>query len=138
MARATYREIVERRAQEAQIDFVNGVATAITPLAFLETVMVEGYENLVDEGTTVSYRDGAAAAVKLAEALRTEEPEIEIARMHAEIGRVIEVVRAFVPQERWPDLQAALRGEGPIRQQQAKTVEGVRMVEIDDTDDDGY
>ena len=47
------------------------MATAITPLAFLETVMVEGYENLVDEGTTVSYRDGAAAAVKLAEALRT-------------------------------------------------------------------
>jgi hypothetical protein len=132
VTRATYREIVERRAQEAQIDSVNGVATAITPLAFLETVMVKGYENLVDEGTTVSYRDGAAAAVKLAEALRTQEPEIEMARMHAEMGRIIEVVRAFVPQERWTDLQAALRGEGPIRQQQAKTVEGVRMMEIDD------
>jgi hypothetical protein len=31
VARATYREIVERRAREAQIDFVNGVATALTP-----------------------------------------------------------------------------------------------------------
>jgi hypothetical protein len=39
VARATYREIVERRAQEAQIDFVNGVATALTPLAFYEVVM---------------------------------------------------------------------------------------------------
>src|SRR3984957_14332924 len=33
-ARATYREILERRAQEAQIDFVNGLTTALTPGAF--------------------------------------------------------------------------------------------------------
>ena len=39
VARATYREIVERRAQEAEIDFVNGVATALTPMAFYECVM---------------------------------------------------------------------------------------------------
>jgi len=39
IARATYREIVERRAQENGVDFVNGVATAITPMALYETVM---------------------------------------------------------------------------------------------------
>jgi hypothetical protein len=33
VARATYREILERRAREAQIDFVNGLATALSPMA---------------------------------------------------------------------------------------------------------
>jgi hypothetical protein len=46
---------------------------ALTPLAFLETVMVKGYATLVDEHTTVSYRDGMEAALKLAEALRQAE-----------------------------------------------------------------
>ena len=48
VAKATYRRILERRAQENGIDFVKGVATAITPMAFFETVMVRGYETLVD------------------------------------------------------------------------------------------
>ena len=42
VARATYREILERRAKENGIDFFEGVTTAITPLAVLETVMVKG------------------------------------------------------------------------------------------------
>ena len=33
-AQATYREILERRAKENSVDFVNGVATAITPMAY--------------------------------------------------------------------------------------------------------
>ena len=49
VARATYREILERRAKENSVDFIEGVATAITPLAVLETVMVKGYQTLVDE-----------------------------------------------------------------------------------------
>ena len=42
VARATYREILERRAKENSVDFIEGVATAITPLAVLETIMVKG------------------------------------------------------------------------------------------------
>jgi len=42
VAKATYRRILERRAQENGVDFVTGVATAITPMAFYETVMVKG------------------------------------------------------------------------------------------------
>ena len=41
VAQATYREILERRAQENHVDFVEGVATALTPMAFFETVMVK-------------------------------------------------------------------------------------------------
>ena len=58
-------------------------------------------------------------------------------RLRAEMGRVIEVVRTFIPAERWPQVQAALRGEAPTRRQQPQVVERVRMVEIDDSDEDG-
>jgi hypothetical protein len=48
------------------------------------------------------------------------------------------VVRAFVPCERWPEVQAALRGEAPIRKPGVQEVQGIEMVEIDDSDEDGY
>ncbi len=44
--------------------------------------------------------------------------------------RGADVVRTFIPAERWPEVQAALRGEP--RRQQSAPVEGVRMVAIDD------
>jgi hypothetical protein len=98
-----------RRAKENSVDFIEGVATAITPLAFLETIMVKGYQTLVDERTSVSYRDGMEAALKLAEALRKDEGADERAQMMEEMGRIIEVVRTFIPSERWPDVQATPR-----------------------------
>jgi hypothetical protein len=110
VARATYRDILERRAKENGVDFVEGVATAITPVAVLETIMVKGYQTLVDERTTVSYRDGMAAALKLAEALREAEGEYDTVHMMAEMSRIIDAVQEFVPREKWPELQAKLRG----------------------------
>ena len=66
VARATYRDILERRAQENQVDFVNGVATAITPMVFFfETVMAKGYETLVDSDTKVDVNTGMIAAGRL-------------------------------------------------------------------------
>ena len=133
VARATYREILERRAKENCVDFIEGVATAITPLAVLETVMVKGYQTLVDEHTSVSYRDAMEAALKLNEIARKDEGAIDRARMLADMGRIIDVVRTFIPSERWPDVQAALRGETPVSAQTSQPVEGVRMVDIDDS-----
>jgi hypothetical protein len=135
VARATYREILERRAKENSVDFIEGVTTAITPLAFLETVMVKGYQTLVDEHTAVSYRDAMDAALKLNEIARKDEGAMDRARMLADMGRIIEVVRTFIPAERWPDVQAALRGETPVSQQTSRAVDGVRMVDIDDSPD---
>ena len=43
VANATYREILERRARENQVDFVEGVAIALTPMAFFEIVMVKAF-----------------------------------------------------------------------------------------------
>jgi hypothetical protein len=78
------------------------------------------------------------AALKLNEIARKDEGSIDRARVLADMGRIIEVVRTFIPAERWPDVQAALRGETPVSPQTSQTVEGVRMVDIDDTpDEDG-
>jgi hypothetical protein len=134
-ARATYREILERRAREAQIDFVNGVAAALAPAAYYEVVMNEAFRRLVDGGVDVSVDTGLRAAEKLQAQIAARAGQPDMAGMRTEMGRVIDVVRTFVPQERWPEVQAALRGEAPIRQQQAKPVEGVRMVHIDDDPD---
>jgi hypothetical protein len=57
VAKAAYCEIIERRAREAQIDFVNGLATALTPLAFYEMVMNEAFRRLsVDVSVDTSLR----------------------------------------------------------------------------------
>src|SRR5262249_12593486 len=65
IAKATYREILERRAKANGADFVEGVATAITPIAFFETVMVKSYETLVDSNTMVDVHTGIVAAGRL-------------------------------------------------------------------------
>ncbi len=140
VAGATYREILERRAKENSVDFINGVATAITPMAFLETVMVKGYEALVDPDTTVDVKTGMLAAGRLQALIDSRAGDADMAGIMAEMGRVIEVVRTFIPSQRWPEVQAALRGDASKqRQQQSSPVGGVRMVAIDDTpDQDGY
>ena len=61
------------------------------------------------------------------------------ARTNAEIGRIVEVVRTFIPAERWPEVQAAVRGEAPTRNAEPQEVEGIEMVQIDDgSDEDDY
>jgi type I restriction enzyme R subunit len=115
------------------------VGTFIRQYDFLlESVMVKGYQTLVDEDTTVSHRDGMEAALKLNEIARKDEGAHERAQILADMGRIIEVVRTFIPSEQWPDVLAALRGETPVSQQTSQAVQGVRMVDIDDTpDEDG-
>ena len=138
VARATYREILERRAMENGVDFVNGLGTALTPMALYEVVMNEAYRRLVDGGVDVSVDAGLRAAEKLQALIDARAGQADMAGVRAEMGRVIEVVRTFLPREQWPALQAALRGETPARRQQPQAVEGVRMVPIDDAaDEDG-
>jgi hypothetical protein len=137
VAKATYREILERRAKENSVDFVEGVATAITPMAMLETMMVKGYETLVDPETTVDVKTGMIAACRLQELIDARAGQPDVAGMRAEMDRIIKVVRTFIPEEQWPEVQAMLRGEAPIQTRQPSSLGSVRMVEVDDTDEDG-
>ena len=62
VAKATYRDILERRAKENAVDFVAGVGTAITPIALYEIIMVKGYQTVVDPDTKVDVKTAMIAA----------------------------------------------------------------------------
>ena len=100
-AHATYREIPERRARENQVDFVEGVATALTPLAFYEVVMAKAFRTLVDDGTEVSVETGLRAAEKLQSVLDGRERGTDVLELKVQLGRIGEAVRAVVPREMW-------------------------------------
>jgi hypothetical protein len=135
VAKATYREILERRGQEAQIDFVNGLTTALTPMALYECVMNAAFRRLAAGDVDVSIDTGLRAAEKLQALTDARAGEADMADVLVRMGRVIETVREFLPREHWPALQARLRGED-VEQPQAQPVESIRVVDIADSDDD--
>ncbi|SKG74715.1 Uncharacterised protein [Mycobacteroides abscessus subsp. bolletii] len=107
-ARATYREILERRARENQLDFVDGVATAITPMAFLETVMAKSYEGLVDPETAVDVNTGILAASRLQSIIDCRAGQPNLLEIRVQLNRIINAVRSTVPHEMWTDILRAL------------------------------
>jgi hypothetical protein len=114
IAKATYRRILERRAQENGVDFVKGVATAITPMAFFETVMAKGYETLVDPDTKVDVNTGMVAAGRLQALIESRASGTRMVEMWAQMSRIIEVVHHFVPEERHEEMLRLLDWQGPV------------------------
>ena len=109
VARATYRKILERRAEENGVDFVNAVATAITPMAFYETVMVKGYETLVDSDTKVDVSTGMIAAGRLQAMIESRTPSM--LNMWVQLNRIIDAIHSSVPEELWPEILRKLDGD---------------------------
>ena len=103
-ARATYREILERRARENSVDFVEGVATALTPIAFFETVMVKSYENLVDSDTKVDVNTGIVAAGRLQSLIDSGDDGRELLVLKVQLGWICDAVKSTVPEEMWGEI----------------------------------
>jgi hypothetical protein len=82
------------------------------------------------------YRDGMDAALKLAEAIRQAEGEVDIAQMNVQWGRMITAIKEFIPQEKWPEVEARLRGEPPPQTTRVPHVSHIGMVAITDSDED--
>jgi hypothetical protein len=101
VARATYRDILERRARENQVDFAEGVATALTPLAFIEVVMNKAFRKLVDDRTEVSVDTGLRAAEKLQALMNSRDYSAEMAEIRLQLARIIDAVKTTVPQSMW-------------------------------------
>ena len=108
VAGATYREILERRAREQQLNLDDGVRTALTPLAYLEAVMQRAFENLVDGNAEVSIQAGLSAAAHLQEAAASLDG-MEIARIMVQMDQVINAVRDTVPEDMWPEIVERLQ-----------------------------
>ena len=101
VARATYRAILERRAKANGVDFVEGVATAITPLAFLETVMVKSYETLVDSDTKVDGNTGIVAAGRLQSLIDSRDYSRDVLELKVQLAKISQAVRSVVPASMW-------------------------------------
>lgn len=110
-AKATYRAILEQRARENAVDFVNGVATALTPMALYETIMVKGYENLVDSDTKVDVNTAMIAAGRLHAMTEARAAGTSMLEMRVQMGRVIGAVKSTVPESMWPEIARKLEGE---------------------------
>jgi hypothetical protein len=113
--RATDRDTLERRARENQIDFIEGVATALTPLAFLETVMVKSYETLVDSDTEVDVNTGIVAAGRLKSLIDSRDYSHDLLVIKVQLGQIADAVKSTVPQEMWGDVVQSWRSWSRIR-----------------------
>ena len=121
------------RAQENRIDFVEGVATALTPLAFYEVVMAKAFRTLVDDRTEVSVETGLRAAEKLQSVLDGREQGTDVLELKVQPDRIGEAVRAVVPQSMW----AAIITKLEELEQHPEPLD-VEADSIDDADDDPY
>ena len=133
VAKATYREILERRAKANGVDFVEGVATAITPIAFFETVMVKSYETLVDSDTKVDINTGVVAAGRLQSLIDSRDYDHELLVMKVQMAAICAAVRSTVPQEMWSEIIEKL--DEAEQRQDALTV---GRNSFDDADDEAY
>ncbi len=105
-----YRRILERRAQENGVDFVNAVATAITPMAFFETIMAKGYETLVDPDTKVDVATGMIAAGRLQTMIESRAGRTSMAEILAQMDCIINAIHDTVPGELWPKILEKIGG----------------------------
>lgn len=101
VAKAMYRDILERRARENEVDFVDGVSTAITPLAYYEVAMNKAFRTMVDDRTEVSVETGLRAAEKLQSVLDGRERGTGVLELKVQLAMIGKAVRFVVPQQMW-------------------------------------
>jgi hypothetical protein len=118
VAQATFREIVERRAAEIGIDFINGVATAVTPKALYEALVVKAFQHLVQDDIRVSPETGLKAAEKLQAALGKGDPEADLLAMRVQIGQLQKAVKAVVPESMWGEIRDRIEDEYRVQPSQ--------------------
>ena len=133
VAKATYRDIVELRAQDNRIDFIEGVATALTPVAFFEVVMAKAFRNLVDDRTEVNVETGLRAAEKLQSFLDGRDRGTEVLELKVQMDRIDEAVRSVVPQSMW----AAILEKLEELEQHSEALD-VGTDSFDDADDEPF
>ena len=80
-------------------------------MALYETVMVRGYETLIDPGTTVDVNTGMLAAGRLQAMIESRAGETSLAEIIVKMNRVIEAVRSTVPESLWPEIRRRLEGD---------------------------
>jgi hypothetical protein len=80
--------------------------------ATFETVMVKGYETLVDPNTKVDVNTGMIAAGRLQALIESRASGTSMVDMWVKMDRVIRAIQSTVPQELWPEILRKI--DGPV------------------------
>jgi hypothetical protein len=96
---------------ENGVEFVNGLATAITPVAFFETVMAKGYETLVDPDTKVDVHTGMIAAGRLQALIESRASGTGMVDIWVKMDRIIRAIHSTVPEPMWGEILRKLDGD---------------------------
>lgn len=108
-AKAVYRKVLERRAEE---DFVTGIGNILTPIAFYEVVMQKSFSHLIEANTIPDIDQGMKAAQKVAEFQAAADASgIDLAEAMGELQKITEAVKAVVPREMWGRILAHMDGQ---------------------------
>jgi hypothetical protein len=105
-------------------------------MALYECVMNEAFRRLVDGEVDVSVDTGLRAAEKLQALIDARAAGADMASALAQMDRIIDVMHTFIPKDRWPEVQAALRADRPIHAEQSEPLEDIQMIHIDDMPDE--
>jgi len=108
-ARAVYRQIMEDRAKEHELNFIEGTTTGVNAMSYLETMMVKAYKKLTDDNfDNVSVEMGMNAAIKLHDMTRKDAGLAEAAKAMNEMNRIINAVKEVVPEQYFNQILAVL------------------------------
>jgi hypothetical protein len=107
--------------------------TALTPIAFLETVTVKSYKSLVDSNTKVDVNTGIMAAGRLQSLIDSRDYEHELLLLKVQLAATCAAVKSTVPQEMWGEIIEKL-DEAERHQESLGVGEGT----FDDDDDEPY
>ena len=80
------------------------MATAITPIAFFETVMVKSYETLVDSDTRVDVNTGIVATGRLQSLIDSRDYGRDLLMVKVQLDAICDAVKSTVPQEMWGEI----------------------------------
>jgi hypothetical protein len=130
---ATDSRITGTGAPRFDTAYVEGVATALTPIAFFETVMVKSYETLVDSNTKVDVSTGMVAAGRLQSLVDSRDYSRDLLMMKVQLAAICNAVKSTVPQEMWGEIIEKLD-----EAEQHPTALDVGTDSFDDDDDDPY
>lgn len=118
------RDIMERRAEEANRDHVNGIGHAVTPYAVLETLMYRGYQAYANvEAEPPSIRETMSAAVKIHELTAADAGQRKMADMMHMMTRIIDAAERYVAPEDVPAFLAEVEGRKPMTVLSEKVIE---------------
>lgn len=113
-AQAAYRAIVERHAEQSNIDYINGIGTAVSPYAVLHTIMVKGFAGVAAEGAEVSVKDLITAAAKLHEWTSADAGQKKMADIMFAMDRIVNAAQQFVPKDQQAEFLAMCEGRAEI------------------------